>query len=122
MIVLLAVLALAVIAMLAVVVVLLIRLVKSFKLLRSEEIPLANKAAFWAALVYTISPIDLLPDPIYLDDIGILLAAIHYLDKAAGQLGITRDLMPGARRPASRQGGPGRPAPQSGVTKKPTDR
>jgi uncharacterized membrane protein YkvA (DUF1232 family) len=95
------VLALIVIVTLAVTILLLVRLVKSFKLLRSAEIPLANKAAFWVALVYTICPIDLLPDPIYLDDIGILLAAIHYLDKAADQLGIARggkSLPPPARR------------------------
>jgi uncharacterized membrane protein YkvA (DUF1232 family) len=89
-IVLLAVLALVTIVMIAVMIRLLVRLVKSFKLLRSGETPLANKVAFWGALIYTICPIDLLPDPIYLDDIGILLAAIHYLDKAAREAGIIR--------------------------------
>jgi 4-amino-4-deoxy-L-arabinose transferase-like glycosyltransferase len=38
-----------------------------------------GKVAFWGALIYTILPIDLLPDPIYLDDMGVLTAALLYL-------------------------------------------
>ncbi|MCP2327111.1 uncharacterized membrane protein YkvA (DUF1232 family) [Hamadaea flava] len=38
-----------------------------------------GKVAFWGALVYTILPVDLLPDPIYLDDMGVLTAALLYL-------------------------------------------
>ncbi|MCF2128172.1 DUF1232 domain-containing protein [Strepomyces sp. STD 3.1] len=80
---------LAVIAMLGVVVTLILRLRKSFQLLSSEEVPFQNKFAFWASIVYAICPIDLLPDPIYLDDIGILFAALHSLNKAAERAGIT---------------------------------
>jgi hypothetical protein len=90
-IVLLVLLALVAVTTLVVAIFLTARLVKSFRLLRSEEIPLANKAAFWVALVYTICPVDLLPDPIYLDDIGVLLAAIHYLDGAVRKLDARRD-------------------------------
>jgi len=39
----------------------------------------SGKVAFWGALIYTILPIDLLPDPIYLDDMGVLAAALFYL-------------------------------------------
>ncbi|NUT32119.1 MAG: DUF1232 domain-containing protein, partial [Hamadaea sp.] len=35
-----------------------------------------GKIAFWGALAYTILPIDLLPDPIYLDDMGVLGLAL----------------------------------------------
>ena len=38
-----------------------------------------GKVAFWAALIYTILPIDLLPDPIYLDDMGVLGLALVYM-------------------------------------------
>ncbi|NUT32853.1 MAG: DUF1232 domain-containing protein, partial [Hamadaea sp.] len=38
-----------------------------------------GKIAFWGALAYTILPIDLLPDPIYLDDMGVLGLALLYL-------------------------------------------
>ncbi|HEX6234557.1 MAG TPA: YkvA family protein [Jiangellaceae bacterium] len=41
-----------------------------------------DKVAFYGALAYTIFPIDLLPDPIYLDDIGVLAAAVFYLTKS----------------------------------------
>ena len=38
-----------------------------------------GKIAFYGAILYTIFPIDLLPDPIYLDDMGVLAAALFYL-------------------------------------------
>ncbi|MBN0043560.1 DUF1232 domain-containing protein [Streptomyces actuosus] len=75
--------------MLGVVVTLVLRLRKSFRLLGGEEVPFQNKVAFWAAIAYTICPVDLLPDPVYLDDIGVLLAALQSLNKAAERAGIT---------------------------------
>jgi hypothetical protein len=44
-----------------------------------------GKFAFWGAIIYTISPVDLLPDPIYLDDVGVLGAALVYLTRLAAQ-------------------------------------
>jgi hypothetical protein len=38
-----------------------------------------GKVAFWGALIYTVLPFDLLPDPIYLDDMGVLAMALFYL-------------------------------------------
>lgn len=46
------------------------------------ELGIDGKVAFYGALAYTIFPIDLLPDPIYLDDIGVLAAALFYLTKS----------------------------------------
>jgi 4-amino-4-deoxy-L-arabinose transferase-like glycosyltransferase len=43
------------------------------------ELGTGGKVAFWGALIYTIFPIDLLPDPIYLDDMGLLAGALLYL-------------------------------------------
>jgi uncharacterized membrane protein YkvA (DUF1232 family) len=43
------------------------------------QLGIDGKVAFYGALVYTIFPVDLLPDPIYLDDIGVLAAALLYL-------------------------------------------
>src|SRR5918997_4134575 len=40
-----------------------------------------GKVAFYGALIYTIFPVDLLPDPVYLDDMGVLTAALIYLTK-----------------------------------------
>ncbi|HEX6336816.1 MAG TPA: YkvA family protein [Jiangellaceae bacterium] len=41
-----------------------------------------EKFAFYGALAYMIFPVDVLPDPIYLDDMGVLAAALFYLTKA----------------------------------------
>ncbi|WP_434742644.1 DUF1232 domain-containing protein [Micromonospora sp. SH-82] len=46
-----------------------------------------GKVAFYGALAYTILPVDLLPDPIYLDDIGVLAAALLYLARLARKRG-----------------------------------
>src|SRR5690242_568917 len=76
------------VAVLAVVVVLLVKLFRMLSVVRNPAMPMEGKAAFWAAVIYTISPLDLLPDPIYLDDVGILVAAIAYVSKLAQQRGL----------------------------------
>jgi hypothetical protein len=43
------------------------------------ELGIGGKVAFWGAIIYTVFPIDLLPDPIYLDDMGVLALALTYL-------------------------------------------
>ncbi|WP_327174051.1 YkvA family protein [Streptomyces sp. NBC_01335] len=68
--------------------VLLVRVVRARKLLTDAGIPLRSKALFWAAVIYTISPVDLIPDPVYLDDIGFLLVALRSLHSAANAAGI----------------------------------
>ncbi|QDQ15581.1 YkvA family protein [Streptomyces spectabilis] len=62
--------------------VLLVRLLRTRRLLREAGVPMENKLAFWGALIYVISPVDLLPDPVYLDDIGVLLLALRSLHTA----------------------------------------
>ncbi|MEV7521114.1 YkvA family protein [Streptomyces sp. NPDC091371] len=63
--------------------VLLVRVFKARRLLLDSGIPLRDKALFWVAVVYTVSPVDLVPDPVYLDDIGVLLLALRSLQAAA---------------------------------------
>ncbi|MFJ6479204.1 MULTISPECIES: YkvA family protein [unclassified Streptomyces] len=63
--------------------VLLVRVFAARRLLVDAGIPLHDKALFWAAVIYTVSPVDLIPDPVYLDDIGILLLALRSLHAAA---------------------------------------
>ncbi|MFC0532152.1 YkvA family protein [Phytohabitans kaempferiae] len=43
------------------------------------ELGAGGRVAFYGALLYTILPVDLLPDPIYLDDMGLLAGALLYL-------------------------------------------
>ncbi|MFE8916277.1 YkvA family protein [Streptomyces globisporus] len=80
--------AVAALIMLAVAVVLLVRVLRARKLLVDAGIPLRSKALVWAAVIYTVSPVDLLPDPVYLDDIGFLLVALRSLHAAASAAGV----------------------------------
>jgi uncharacterized membrane protein YkvA (DUF1232 family) len=41
----------------------------------------SGKWAFWGALAYLVFPIDILPDPIYLDDWAVLGGALVFLTK-----------------------------------------
>jgi hypothetical protein len=53
-----------------------------------------GKVAFYGSLLYTIFPIDILPDPIYLDDMAVLGGALLYLTKLLR----ARGGLPGVRR------------------------
>ncbi|MFJ8643194.1 YkvA family protein [Streptomyces sp. NPDC093610] len=70
--------------------ILLVRVIRARKLLVDAGIPLRDKALFWASVIYTVSPVDLLPDPVYLDDIGFLLLALRSLHAAAQKAGVGR--------------------------------
>ncbi|WP_053748326.1 YkvA family protein [Streptomyces sp. MMG1533] len=62
---------------LAVAVLLLVRLVRARRSLRRAGLPTGPRWVFWGALLYFVLPTDLLPDPVYLDDIGVLLLALR---------------------------------------------
>lgn len=64
------------------------------------ELGAGGKLAFWGAMAYTIFPIDLLPDPIYLDDMAVLGSALFYLNKLARRQATLRDGLPHARKVA----------------------
>ncbi|MFD1657170.1 DUF1232 domain-containing protein [Streptomyces caeni] len=79
--------ALTVVAVLAAVVlgvalVLLLRLVRTRRDLRRAGLPTGPRWVFWGAVLYLVLPADLLPDPVYLDDIGVLLLALRSLRAA----------------------------------------
>ncbi|MFJ4963164.1 hypothetical protein EES43_01520 [Streptomyces sp. ADI96-02] len=99
----LAVGAVAALITLALAAVLLVRVFRARKLLLRAGVPLRDKALVWAAVIYTVSPVDLLPDPVYLDDIGFLLLALRSLHSAASAAGLgrtgTRAAAPAERRP-----------------------
>jgi uncharacterized membrane protein YkvA (DUF1232 family) len=40
-----------------------------------------GKLVFWGSVLYTIFPIDILPDPIYLDDVTVLTGALWFLTR-----------------------------------------
>ncbi|MEU9984292.1 YkvA family protein [Streptomyces sp. NPDC050856] len=73
----------AVLVTLVVAVVLVVRLVRARRVLREAGLGQERRLLFWGALLYAASPVDLLPDPVLLDDIGVLLYAVHSLGSAA---------------------------------------
>ena len=66
-------------AALAVAIVLLTRLVRTRRDLRRAGLPTGSRWVFWGAVAYLLLPTDLLPDPVYFDDIGVLLLALRSL-------------------------------------------
>jgi uncharacterized membrane protein YkvA (DUF1232 family) len=64
-------------------VVLLVKVVRLRAVLRRADVPRAGKVAFWGSILYLVCPVDLLPDPVLLDDIGVLLLALRYLSNVA---------------------------------------
>ncbi|MFD3522397.1 YkvA family protein [Streptomyces sp. NPDC058653] len=83
----LAVAAVACVAMLVATIVLFVKVFRTRAMLREAGLPLSNRAAYWGALIYVVSPVDLLPDPIYLDDIGVLLLTLRSLHAASAKAG-----------------------------------
>ncbi|WP_282087056.1 YkvA family protein [Streptomyces tendae] len=77
----------------------LVRLVRTRRDLRRAGLPTGPRWVFWGAVLYLVLPADLLPDPVYLDDIGVLLLALR---SARGPIG-------GRRDPAERRRAPGPP-------------
>ncbi|MFH8626484.1 YkvA family protein [Streptomyces vietnamensis] len=78
--------------------VLLVRVFRTRRLLLDAGVPLQSKALFWASVVYAVSPIDLIPDPVYLDDIGVLLIALRALHAAAAGNRTGPDGLPGGSK------------------------
>jgi uncharacterized membrane protein YkvA (DUF1232 family) len=71
---------------LAVALVILGRLVRTRRDLRRAGLPTGPRWVFWGAVAYLVLPTDLLPDPVYLDDIGVMLLALRSLRSAAPSL------------------------------------
>jgi hypothetical protein len=60
-------------------IVLAVKVVRTRRML--GDLGAGGKVAFWGALIYTVLPVDLLPDPVYLDDMGVLAGALIYLTR-----------------------------------------
>ncbi|MGK5518789.1 DUF1232 domain-containing protein [Micromonospora sp. URMC 107] len=75
-------------------VVLAVRVIRTRRLLGTLGVN--GKVAFYGALLYTVLPIDLLPDPIYLDDMAVLTGALLYLGRLVRQHRAASAPLPGA--------------------------
>ncbi len=82
----LAVIIVVALAMVIAAVFLFLRLLATYRIVHQQFMPLGAKAAFWLALGYTVLPIDVLPDPLLFDDIGVLIAALAYINHLRNQL------------------------------------
>ena len=76
------VMAVAAVALFAAAAAVLTRLIRTRRGLRRAGLPTGPRWVFWGAVLYFVFPADLLPDPVYLDDIGILLLALRSLRRA----------------------------------------
>ncbi|MFF1421281.1 DUF1232 domain-containing protein [Streptomyces sp. NPDC058280] len=63
-----------------------VRLVRARRTLRAAGVPVRNRWVFWGAMVYLVLPTDLMPDPVFLDDIGVLLLALRSLRSAGAKV------------------------------------
>ncbi|WP_369192893.1 YkvA family protein [Streptomyces djakartensis] len=63
----------------------LVRLVRTRRDLRRAGLPAGPRWVFWGALLYFVLPVDLVPDPVYLDDIGVLLLALRTVRGSLGE-------------------------------------
>jgi hypothetical protein len=95
------------VATLAGAVVLAVRLLRTRRLL--GELGAGGKLAFYGALIYTVLPVDLLPDPIYLDDMGVLAGALVYLTRVVHRSRASRTLPLRPGPTGGADGLPGRP-------------
>jgi hypothetical protein len=68
------------------------------------ELGTGGKIAFYGSLLYTFFPVDLLPDPIYLDDMGVLAAALIYLTNLVRRRRAGLAPLPRAGRPELEHG------------------
>lgn len=59
--------------------VLVILLIRRHRKVHQPGVPVSAKVSYYGSLVYAVFPIDLLPDPILVDDIGVLTAAVLYI-------------------------------------------
>ncbi|SEP77145.1 hypothetical protein SAMN04487983_1001466 [Streptomyces sp. yr375] len=73
-------------ALFAVAAAVLVRLVRARRGLRLAGLPTGPRWVFWGAVLYFVLPADVLPDPVYLDDIGVLLLALRSVRRAPDHL------------------------------------
>ncbi|MFE9692581.1 hypothetical protein [Micromonospora sp. NPDC005806] len=84
-----------------------VRVVRTRRLLGALGV--GGKVAFYGALIYAILPVDLLPDPIYLDDMGVLAGALFYLGRLVARHRAAQQGLPDRSESPAAPGRPHRP-------------
>ncbi|MER6205537.1 YkvA family protein [Streptomyces sp. NPDC001642] len=62
-----------------------VRLVRTRRSMGRAGLPTGPKWVFWGAVLYFVLPTDLMPDPVYLDDIAVLLLALRTMRNSLGE-------------------------------------
>jgi uncharacterized membrane protein YkvA (DUF1232 family) len=62
-----------------VVLVLVITMIRRHRKVHQPGVPVSAKVSYYGSIVYAVLPIDLLPDPVLVDDIGVLAGALLYI-------------------------------------------
>jgi uncharacterized membrane protein YkvA (DUF1232 family) len=78
---------------------LLVRLLRARRDLARAGLPTGPRWVFWGAVLYLALPADLVPDPVYLDDVGVLLLALRSVRGPLGERKHALERRPG-RDPA----------------------
>ncbi|MFF9488890.1 hypothetical protein [Streptomyces sp. NPDC014676] len=78
----------------------LVRLVRTRRELRHAGLPTGPRWVFWGAVLYLVLPADLLPDPVCLDDMGVLLLALRTMRGSSGARAPGAPLRRGRGQPA----------------------
>jgi uncharacterized membrane protein YkvA (DUF1232 family) len=91
----LGVLALILIVVSAVVVlVLAITMIRRHRKVHQPGVPVSAKVSYYGSIAYAVLPVDLLPDPILVDDIGVLATALVYVGSVLKRVGRKRSQTP----------------------------
>jgi len=83
-----------------VVLVLAITMIRRHRKVHQPGVPVSAKVSYYGSLVYALLPVDLLPDPILVDDIGVLATALLYVGHVLKRVGRKRNRTAGLSRPA----------------------
>lgn len=54
-------------------------MVRRHRKVHQPGVPVSAKVSYYGSIIYALSPVDALPDPVLIDDIGVLAAALVYV-------------------------------------------
>ncbi|GLW95005.1 YkvA family protein [Actinokineospora globicatena] len=76
-----------IVVLIVIAVVLVVALVRKHRRVHQPDTPVPTKVAYWLSLAYTALPVDVLPDPIYFDDIVVLTSGLLFVSTSLRRKG-----------------------------------
>ncbi|MCE7010965.1 DUF1232 domain-containing protein [Kibdelosporangium philippinense] len=68
-----------------------IAMIRRHRKVHQPDVPVSAKISYYGSIIYALSPIDALPDPVLIDDIGVLAAAVLYVGRVLKKVTRKRD-------------------------------